>query len=683
MVERVGVGLRLDVAGVSAPRRADLVLDEAVVVRELDVGVVADQHAIHPPPDDAVATAIHALVLQVPLEAMPLAERDDAAVDVRRQPRRALLGPLHVGSQLVRPALRAVHRHVDARVLHLQELNLVDVADVALPRVARLPPQADEDFLGAYRVVLRRRRHAIDQANRIDVLENVRRRHRRGGIAEDHIRAAGATVPSAADRYVPWLIGQRHESGRFIRPRRGARIVHDEGDAGRCLGVACRVADDCRHRVRSVGDRRRTPRDRVRRAGVFRSDVRAIHLELHADDTDVVRRSRRQRRRAGDRRSARGRGDGHRGWCGIPWSSRGEAADVGLGCHDVREFHARREARRVVRRVGLQPDVVEVQARVAPPPQSAKGGAGRILREDASRPRAVRKSRADVADLHAVDPDRMLAVRRADRIIQLDHLFDAHPLALLADYAGVVEQQVPPIVAVVGEVHVHPVVVVIQPERRPILLGGGREQIVAGRLQAGARIRPRQRRVVPAGPDPLVHVLTARRVLDVVAQVHRVVDPWAEQLVEMSAAAHAAADPWDVQGHRHGAARRHVRTERHRRAAEDVRPSTEERRQAAFIESLDEDHIRVRLDPDVSRIERGESGVRHRDGHVRRRGEMASRVARDGGQHMAAAGGSGRVPRAIPGRRDVLGADVRAVHLELHADDTDVVGGACRERHDS
>src|SRR3954471_1871720 len=126
VIEPVVVLLPLDVAGVASPCRADLILDEPVVIRKTDVRIVPDEDAVHPPANNSIAGTIAALVFQVPLETVPLAESHPAAADVRDQPGGALFRPLRINTQFVRPAIGSVHRHVDAGVLDLQELNLVD-----------------------------------------------------------------------------------------------------------------------------------------------------------------------------------------------------------------------------------------------------------------------------------------------------------------------------------------------------------------------------------------------------------------------------------------------------------------------------------------------------------------------------------------------------------------------------
>src|SRR4051794_9820512 len=70
------------------------------------------------------------------------------------------------------------------------------------------------------------------------------------------------------------------------------------------------------------------------------------------------------------------------------------------------------------------------------------------------------------------------------------------------------------------------------------------------------------------------------------------------------------------------------------------------------------------------------SAVRARPADGCRRRRIPRRIARDGGQRVRSVGDLGRVPRYRVGRGSILGAEVRAIELELHARDADVVG--CR-----
>ena len=224
------------------------------------------------------------------------------------------------------------------------------------------------------------------------------------------------------------------------------------------------------------------------------------------------------------------------------WSRCGHASDVALGHDHVVEEHGARETQRIVWRIVLQPDPVEIQIGVAAPPEAFERRAARALREVASAPCAVRESLTEVAHLDAIDPDGVLAIERGHGVVQLHHLLDAGPLARRHFHIRAVQQRVAPVIAIAGDPHVHPVVVMI--EVRPIvrLFSGCREAIVAGRLDAGLRIGPGHRRVVATHPDAIVHVGAGCRVFDVVAHVQRVVDARGQQLIEMAACVHSAPD---------------------------------------------------------------------------------------------------------------------------------------------
>src|SRR5882672_5303093 len=101
------------------------------------------------------------------------------------------------------------------------------------------------------------------------------------------------------------------------------------------------------------------------------------------------------------------------------------------------------------------------------------------------------------------------------------------------------------------------------------LLRRGREAIVADGFYPRLWVRPCERWIVSAHPDALVVVLTIRRVLDVVADIERVVDGGVQLFIEMSAVVHAAADPGNAERVRSGTPRRHVRVQCHRRAVQD------------------------------------------------------------------------------------------------------------------
>ena len=75
------------------------------------------------------------------------------------------------------------------------------------------------------------------------------------------------------------------------------------------------------------------------------------------------------------------------------------------------------------------------------------------------------------------------------------------------------------------------------------------------------------------------------------------------------------------------------------------------------------------------------AGVIDGDGHRRRGGDVAGGVAGYCGQRVGAVGDRGGVPRHAVGRGGVLGAQVGAVHLELHPGHPDIVGGGGGQGH--
>src|SRR5207247_7751262 len=82
-----------------------------------------------------------------------------------------------------------------------------------------------------------------------------------------------------------------HRDGR----RRRVGVVHRDGHRGGGRRVAGGIACDGRQSVTAVGRRGRIPRDAVRTRRVFGSEIRAVHLELHAHHADVFARRRRDR----------------------------------------------------------------------------------------------------------------------------------------------------------------------------------------------------------------------------------------------------------------------------------------------------------------------------------------------------------------------------------------------------
>ena len=144
-----------------------------------------------------------------------------------------------------------------------------------------------------------------------------------------------------------------------------------------------------------------------------------------------------------DRRSGRRRGDRDRRRRGVAGSAGRQAPDVAPRRDDVVELHVAGEAGGSFGRVVLQPDPVDLEVGVAAPAEALERRAAGTLREDAAGPGAVGESRAEVADLDAVEPDRMLAVRGRDRVIELDHVLDASPLPGGPAHLGLFRSKLP------------------------------------------------------------------------------------------------------------------------------------------------------------------------------------------------------------------------------------------------
>src|SRR5207247_399006 len=122
----------------------------------------------------------------------------------------------------------------------------------------------------------------------------------------------------------------RIDVGRFNATRRRRRAPNGGGGGGGIVDgdrdrrggrrVAGGIASHRRHGVTAVGLGGRIPRDAVGTRRVFGAEIGAVHLELHADHADVIRRRRRDRDRRSRHRGATGRGghrDGRRGRVGV------------------------------------------------------------------------------------------------------------------------------------------------------------------------------------------------------------------------------------------------------------------------------------------------------------------------------------------------------------------------------
>ena len=255
----------------------------------------------------------------------------------------------------------------------------------------------------------------------------------------------------------------------------------------------------------------------------------------------------------------------------------------------------------------------------------------------------------------------MLAVGRRHGVVQLDHLLHARPLPAHGPHARIVEEEVPPEVAVGGLAHVHPVIVVLETRGVRVLLRAGDEPVVAPRFRTRFRARPGERRVEPSHPDAGMAGTPGHRILDVVTHVQRVIDPRIQLLVQVPAVARAASDPADVQRARAGTAEGDVAAERHHRGVADVRPALEQGRHAAFVEAFDEEHVRIRLDARVTGIAGGKvhSARRALRPGVRR---CRPRLVQEGcrRQHRHDAERGERAP--YPVHRAALGTARPAVH---------------------
>src|SRR5207247_7895718 len=132
---------------------------------------------------------------------------------------RGLVLELGDDAQLVWTARCAVHDHGDVVLTsRKKELDLVDVAVVSLPGIARLPPHADIHAGEAgKRPHLRPWRIPAPEADGVGLLEDVRRRKRRARVGHHRGLAPGKSPPEGGLR-IPGLIGDRAESGGFIGP---------------------------------------------------------------------------------------------------------------------------------------------------------------------------------------------------------------------------------------------------------------------------------------------------------------------------------------------------------------------------------------------------------------------------------------------------------------------------------
>src|SRR5207245_9859497 len=120
----------------------------------------------------------------------------------------------------------------------------------------------------------------------------------------------------------------------------------------------------------------------------------------------------------------------------------------------------------------------------------------------------------------------------------------------------------------------------------------------------------RERRIVAAHPNALVLILAARGVLDVVADIERIVDAGAQLFVEVAPVGDAAADPGNAEGARAGAPRGDVGTEGHGRAVEVIGPLVQQIGERGLLELFDKDHIVVGLNAYIAGVEGAVSSPR-------------------------------------------------------------------------
>jgi len=120
---------------------------------------------------------------------------------------------------------------------------------------------------------------------------------------------AGADGDAAGHRGSGRGRGQRN-CGRL---RVATGIADGHGPCCGSCGVTGRVARDGRQRMRAIAERRRTPRQTVRRRRVLGSEVHSVHSELNAGNSDIVGGARADGDATGHGGARHGRGQRHRG----------------------------------------------------------------------------------------------------------------------------------------------------------------------------------------------------------------------------------------------------------------------------------------------------------------------------------------------------------------------------------
>ena len=145
--------------------------------------------------------------------------------------------------------------------------------------------------------------------------EGFRRRERRSGVGEAHLRDAGEGVARRQGERGSAAVG----GGRAAIDEHGAggRCIVDSHDKG-CSGrIASRVAGASRNRMRAIRCRRRVPGNAIGRRGVLGAQQIAVQQKLHAGHANVVGGVGRNADRArDDRRGWRREGDGRCGRIG-------------------------------------------------------------------------------------------------------------------------------------------------------------------------------------------------------------------------------------------------------------------------------------------------------------------------------------------------------------------------------
>ena len=194
--------------------------------------------------------------------------------------------------ELCRAGCVVVDVHLPADIGE-EERNLAAAGGIRNPVRRELDQIAREDFL--------HQRHAEPvhagfriqaTSRRIRDLQLLRRRERRRAVGHDgrvHGGAAPQIVPAVAGHDVKRLIVERHHAGRLVRPGPATDgITHGHRHGRRRRRQRRGIPGDGRDRMRAIDEAGAIQRRRVRRRGVFRAEVGAVKLELHAGHPDAV-----------------------------------------------------------------------------------------------------------------------------------------------------------------------------------------------------------------------------------------------------------------------------------------------------------------------------------------------------------------------------------------------------------